>query len=101
MDLRSWLRSWNATAMWRIGALPEGPPSRQWPLVGMFALGLAAGAALGGYVVSQRAQLRQLASHAHRISGELAAMGRVEAVEPISAVTSARINHRRKVASEV
>ena len=48
----------------------------------MFALGLVAGAGLGGYVVSQRWQMKRLAGYAHRAGDELAAMGRVDAVKP-------------------
>jgi hypothetical protein len=55
--------------------LPDNSPSRPWPLLGMLALGLVAGAAIGGYAVSQRSQMRRLATYAHRIGDELAAMG--------------------------
>jgi hypothetical protein len=100
MDLRSWPKRWNDTSLRDIATLPEYPTSRPWPLLGMLAFGLVAGAALGGYAVSQRAQMKRLAKHAHRMGDELAAMGRVEAVKP-AAVTSNRSNHRRKAASEV
>jgi lipid-binding SYLF domain-containing protein len=67
----------------------------------MLALGLVAGAALGGYAVSQRSQMKRLAMYGHRMSDELAAMGRVEADTPAAAATSSPSNHRRKAASEV
>ena len=70
-------------------------------MVGMLALGLVAGAALGGYVVSQRSQMRRLAVHAHRVGDELAAMGKVEATKHVAEVTSSRSNHRRKATAEV
>lgn len=76
MELRSWPKKWNDAARRRISTLPGNPPSRPWPLLGMLALGLVAGAAIGGYAVSQRSQMRRLATYAHRIGDELAAMGR-------------------------
>jgi hypothetical protein len=75
MELRSWPKKWNDAARRRISALPDNSPSRPWPLLGMLALGLVAGAAIGGYAVSQRSQMRRLATYAHRIGDELAAMG--------------------------
>jgi hypothetical protein len=100
MDLRSWPKKWNDAGLRQIVTLPEDSPSSPWPMLGMLAVGLVAGAALGGYAASQRSQMRRLAKHAHRMGDELAAMGRVEAVKP-AAVTSNRSNHRRKAASEV
>jgi hypothetical protein len=82
IDLRSWPKKWNDAALRRIPTLPENSPSRLWPLLAMFALGLVAGAALGGYAVSQRSQMKRLAGYAHRVGDELAARGRVDAVKP-------------------
>jgi len=76
MELRSWPKKWNDAARRRISTLPDNSQSRPWPLLGMLALGLVAGAAIGGYAVSQRSQMRRLATYAHRIGDELAAMGR-------------------------
>jgi hypothetical protein len=108
MDLRSWPKKWNdASHRWndaslrRIATLPEYSPSRPWPLLGMLALGLVAGAALGGYAVSQRSQMKRLATYAHRVGDELASMGTVEGVKPVAVVTPPRSNHRRKAALEV
>jgi hypothetical protein len=67
----------------------------------MLALGLVAGAALGGYAVSQRTQMRRLAAAAHRMGDELADMASYEADKPVPVVTTHRSNHRRKAASEV
>jgi hypothetical protein len=82
IDLRSWPKKWNDAAVRRIATLPENSRSRPWPLLAMFALGLVAGAGLGGYAVSQRWQMKRLAGYAHRAGDELAAMGRVDAVKP-------------------
>ena len=101
MDLRSWPTRWNNTSLGDIATLPEYPTSRPWSMLGMLAIGLVAGAALGGYAVSQRAQMKRLAKHAHRMGDELATMGRAEAAELVSPVTSNRSNHRRKAATEV
>jgi hypothetical protein len=101
MDLRSWPKKWNDAGLRDIAILPENSTSRPWPMLGMLAFGLVAGAALGGYAVSQRSQMKRLARHAHRMGDELAAMGREEAVKSGAAVTSSRSNHRRKAASEV
>jgi hypothetical protein len=70
-------------------------------MFGMLALGLVAGAALGGYAVSQRSQMKRLATYAHRMGDEMAAMGKDEAVKPVHVAASQRSNHRRKAASEV
>jgi hypothetical protein len=101
MDLRSWPKRWNDTSLRDIATLPEFPSSRPWPLLGMFAVGLVVGATLGGYAVSQRAQMNRLAKRARRMGDELAAMGKTEAVEPMAAETSNRADHRRKATSEV
>ena len=99
MDLRSWPKRWN-DASWRNAAtLPEFSPSRPWPLFGMLAVGLVAGAALGGYAMTQRARMKQLAMYAHRMGNELAGMDG-EADEPVVVVTP-RSNHRRKTTSRV
>jgi hypothetical protein len=99
MDFRSWPKKWNDASLGDFATLPEYPQARLWPLMGMLAIGLVAGAALGGYAVSQRSQMKRLAKHAHRMGDELAAMGRVEVVKPV--VTTHRLNHRRKATSEV
>lgn len=97
IDLRSWPKRWNEAGLRDIAILPENSGSRPWPLIGMLAIGLVAGAALAGYAVSQRNQIQRLARHAHRMGDELAAMGGDEATEP----TAPRSNHRRKATLEV
>jgi hypothetical protein len=100
MDLRSWRNRWNNAALPQISTLPGESPTRTWPLLGMLALGLVAGAALGGYAVSQRSQMRRLAKYAHRMRAELAGVPESE-VEPLAYARPPRSNHRRKATSEV
>jgi hypothetical protein len=106
MDLRSLGRSWNdAAKRWndaplrQIATMPEYRPSRPWPLLGMLALGLVAGVAIGGYAVSQRSHMKRLAGYAHRVGDELGAAGEPDA-QPVT-VTTHRSNHGRKATSEV
>jgi hypothetical protein len=99
-DLKSWGRHWNDAAIERIAdALPRNAPSRTWPLLGMLALGLVAGAAIGGYAVSQRSHMKRLSDYAHRMGDELSGADTDED-NPV-AVTTHRSNHRRKATSEV
>jgi hypothetical protein len=100
MDLAAWRNRFGDINLRRIAILPEKPQSRAWPLLGMLALGLVTGAALGGYAISQRSQMKRLSTYAHRMRDELATMGKVEA-EPDAAGSVPRSNHRRKAASEV
>ena len=101
-DLKSWGRHWNASAMERIAeALPRRSPSGTWPLLGMLALGLVAGAALGGYAVSQRSHMKRLSDYAHRMGDQLANSETLDEDEPAPVVTTHRSNHRRKATSEV
>jgi hypothetical protein len=101
MDFRSWPKKWNDASLRQIARLPENSSSRTWPLLGMLALGLVAGAALGGYAVSQRSQMKRLAMYGRRVRDELTDMGKDEAVKPVAVATSRDSNHRRKAASEV
>jgi hypothetical protein len=99
-DLRSWGRKWNEAALRRIAASQERSPSRTWPLLGILALGLVAGAALGGYAMSQRSHMKRLAMYAGRLRVEPGGMGGGE--DPaVSTVTVPRSNHGRKATSEV
>jgi hypothetical protein len=101
-DLRSWGRHWNDAAMERIAdALPRRSPSRTWPLLGMLALGLVAGAALGGYAVSQRSHMKRLSAYARRMGDQFAKSETFDEGEPAPVVTTHRSNHRRKATSEV
>ena len=67
-------------------------------MLGMLALGLIAGVAIGGYTMSQRTQMRRLAGYAHRMGDELADMATDEVERP---VITTRSNHRRKAAAAV
>jgi hypothetical protein len=99
-NLKSWGRQWNDAAMERIaGALPRSSPSRTWPMLGMLALGLVAGAAIGGYAVAQRSHLKRLSDYTHRMGDELSSSDSDDD-NPV-AVTTHRSNHRRKATSEV
>lgn len=100
-DLKSWRKKLNDAAMRRIAAaMPENKAPRTWPLLGMFALGLVAGAALGIYATSQRSQIKRFAMYARRMRDEMAGMSEPE-VEPAAVVTARRLNHRPKATSEV
>ena len=100
IDLKSWGKSWNQAALERIAAtLPRRSESRPWPLLGMLAVGLLAGVAIGGYAVSQRAHMKRLAAYVRRMGDDLGPAGESED-EPV-AVTTHRSNHRRKATSEV
>lgn len=92
----SWPKQWNEAAMRRIATQLESPRSSRWPLFGMLALGLVAGAAIGGYAVSQRAQLKRLSTYVRRMGDGLADMD-----APETEFTIPRSNHRRKATSEV
>jgi hypothetical protein len=99
-DFRSWPKKWNDTSLGDYVALPEFKQSGgQWSLLGMLALGLVAGAAIGGYAVSHRAEMKRLAKRVRRIGDELAAAAEDEADKPV--MTTQRSNHRRKATSEV
>jgi hypothetical protein len=97
-DFRSWPKKWNDTSLGDYVTLPEFKQSgAQWSLLGMLALGLVAGAAIGGYAVSQRAEIKRLARKVRRIGDELAASADDEADEPGVPTRS----NRRKATSEV
>jgi len=101
-DLKSLGKHWNDAALERIAAaLPRSSPSRTWPLLGMLALGLVAGAALGGYAVSQRSHMKRLSDYAHRMGDQIGNSDPFEEDEPEPVVTTHRSNHRRKATSEV
>ena len=68
-------------------------------LLGMLALGLVAGVAIGGYAMSQRSHMKRLSDYAHRMGDELSGTDSDED-NPV-AVTTHRSNHRRKATSEV
>ena len=97
-DLRSLRKYWNQAALRRIAAMEGKAPSRAWPMLGMLALGLVAGAALGGYAMLRRSQIKRLATYAGRKRDEMAGTRKPE-LEPVVATT--RSNHGRKATAEV
>jgi hypothetical protein len=100
MDITSWPKKWNDASLRDFAHLPEFSRSRPWPLLGMLALGLVTGVAIGGYAASQRSQMKRLSNYAHRLGDELSG-GDEAPVKPLAAVTSPRSNHRRKAAVKV
>jgi hypothetical protein len=99
-DLRSWAKRWNDASLRQIATLREPTSSHRWPLVGMFAIGLVAGA-IGSYAVTQRSEIKRLTRRALTARREFVGeFGEVEVAKPVS-VTSHRSNHRRKAAAEV
>jgi hypothetical protein len=99
-SLMSGPRDWNRAAMRRIAALEPRAPSRTWPLLGMLALGLVAGAALGGYAVSQRSQIKRLVVYTRRMRDDFAGNGE-SADQTVAVGNPRRSNHRRKATAEV
>ena len=67
----------------------------------MLALGLVAGAAVGGYAVSQRWRLQRLSEYAQRIRELRSERGMQEGDEGGTIVTVPRSELRRKATSEV
>lgn len=99
-DLRSWARSWNDASRRHIAIVREPSPPSRWQLLGLVAVELVAGA-IGSYAVTQRSQIKQLASRALIVRRQvLDEFGGVEVAKPVS-VTSHRSNHRRKAPLEV
>jgi len=93
IDLRSWPKKWNDEAkLSRLITLPEHSSVSPWALMGVFAIGLIAGAALGGYALSQRSPFRRFGSDTDWMEDQ--------GTEPVS-VTTHRSNHRPKVTAEV
>jgi len=100
IDLRSWPKRQNDASLRQIATLLENATSRRWPMLGMFALGMVAGAALGGYAVSHRSKLKRPGTHAHRGVDDPVGVATAENVKPAEVVTIGA-NHRRKAALEV
>jgi hypothetical protein len=100
VDLRSWGKSWNEAALRNIVNLPKHTPSRPWPLLGMLAVGLVTGVAIGAYAAAQRSQMKRLVNYAHRLGDELSDRDEAPAT-PLAAVASPRSNHRRKAVVKV
>jgi hypothetical protein len=99
-DFRSLAKRWNNAARRHTASLRRTSPPRPWPFVGMFAIGLVAGA-FGSYVVMERFQLKRFAIRA--LTGRQEGSGDFASIELASPgpVKSRRSNHRRKAALEV
>jgi hypothetical protein len=107
-DLRSWgkhlndatrnrISDLNDAALERISdALPRSSRTRALPMVGMLLLGLVAGAAIGGYIVSQRSQMKRFSEYPDARPRE-----GIDLEDEQVGVTSHRANNRRKAPSEV
>ena len=99
-DLGAWANRLSEASLRRFATLRQPSAPSRWSLFGMFAIGLVAGA-IGSYAVTQRSQIKRLASRALKARLEvLGEFGGVEAADPVS-VTSHRSNHRRKATVEV
>jgi len=99
-DLKSLAKRWNNASVRQFATVPELSESHRWPMFGMFAIGLLAGA-IGSYAVTQRSQIKRLATRALMEREEmLGELGGVEVAKRVS-VTSHRSNHRRKATAEV
>ena len=96
--MRNWAKRWNDAAVRRI---VQPPQASRWPLIGMLALGLVAGAAVGGYAVSHRWRLQRLSEYANRIRDLRSAMGMHEGEDGATIVTVPGSRLRRKATSEV
>jgi hypothetical protein len=99
-DLKSLAKRWNNASVRQFATVPELSESHRWPMFGMFAIGLLAGA-IGSYAVTQRSQIAHVARRALLERDEmLDELGGVDVAKRVS-VTSHRSNHRRKAAAEV
>ncbi len=96
--MRSWPKKWNDATVRRIMRRYSQSQSPRWPLFGMLALGLVAGAAIGGYAVTQRWRLSEYVARIRKLRDE---MGMHEDDEGATIVTVPRSKLRRKATSEV
>jgi hypothetical protein len=99
-DVRTWPRQWNDAAIRRIAQRYNRTQSPRWPLFGMLALGLVAGAAVGGYAVSQRWRLKRLSEFANRVL-DLRTETDMGAEEDTTIVAVPGSKLRRRATSEV
>lgn len=107
MDLRSLAKKWDDVSdKWDdvsakgMAILPRRSSPGPWVLLGTFVIGIAAGA-VGFYAVTQRSQLKRLATGAFMSGDEaLGEFGGVDLADS-SSLKSNRSDHRRKAAVEV
>ena len=97
-DLRAWAARWNQASLRQLAAARRPAPS-PWSTIGAFAVGLLAGA-LGYYAVTQRSEIKGLATRAFKARAEwLGEAGRVESAKQVATKYN-RSNHRRKAVAE-
>lgn len=93
IDLRSLPKRWNDEAtLRRLATLPEHSSISPWTVIGLFAIGLIAGAAIGGYALSRRSIQQRLGLDTDWVDDQ--------GTEPVT-VTTHRSNHRPKSPAEV
>ena len=80
--------------------LPQPSPSRRWPLIGMLAIGLAAGVA-GSFAVTRRSRIESTGKRALHVQDR--ARGQIGTAEVANTHSAAphHSNRRRTVAGEV
>ena len=99
-SLHTLAKTLNAAAMRRLGNVREPSRPRRWPLLGMFAIGLVAGA-IGSFAVTQRSELKRLAELAFRMKGRVEdESAAIKDANPV-VLTARRSNHRRKRVAEI
>jgi hypothetical protein len=99
-DLRAWAKKWNDASLRQVASLREPSSSSRWPLIGMFAIGLVAGA-VATYAVTQQTQIKLLARRALTARRELLGQSGEAEVANAGSFTSPVSNHRRKAVVEV
>ena len=85
--------------MHRIASRFERTRPSKWPLVGILALGLVAGAAIGGLAMSQRWRMERLSELVRRARRQDTEMGMHEG-DLATVIPVPRSNDRRKATSE-
>jgi hypothetical protein len=99
IDLRSLPRRWNEAYGGRFATLPEPGSRSRWPLAGMFALGILAGAAITAVLMAQRSLSDAYGEQSYWMGDRVEGSGSAEP-EDVS-VTTHRSNHRPKTTTEV
>jgi len=99
-DLRAWAKRWNDASLRQFASLREPSSSSRWPLIGVFAIGLVAGA-VATYAVTQQTQIKLFARRALTARRELLGQFGEAEVANAGSATSPVSNHRRKAVVEV
>jgi hypothetical protein len=98
--LNTLAKSWNEATMRRIVRRLERQRPSPWPLVGVLAVGLVAGAAIGGYAVSQRRRITKLARYVAQLGDRVGQSDMQSELEAADANTVPLSHHRRKATTE-